>query len=254
MPPCGAGTSSRTAQPSGGRRWNGEGCGRMRPKLRQAFLVSILAHLAVLLPFRNMTLLPETSGNAAPHAIVALLVSAPVRQPRTLPYESLAPPAERTERDAAKVVAKPGGERKSAVFASQARSTVTDDVAVTERAAVASGIKSQTVSPAAVQAEDVSLDGVRQYRLNLAREARRFKDYPRVARERGWEGVVVVVVNTVAGVGVPVVSLSQSSGFDVLDQAAVDLVGQAVGAATMPESLRGRQFGLTLPIHYRLDE
>jgi protein TonB len=110
------------------------------------------------------------------------------------------------------------------------------------------------VSPAAVQGDDISVDGVRQYRLNLAREARRFKDYPRAARERGWEGVVVVVVNTVAGVGVPVVSLSQSSGYDVLDQAALDLVGQSVDTATMPESLRGRQFALTLPIHYRLDE
>ena len=39
--------------------------------------------------------------------------------------------------------------------------------------------------------------------------------------------VVVVVVNTVAGVGVPVVSLSQSSGHDILDQAA--LISSAAG-------------------------
>jgi protein TonB len=152
------------------------------------------------------------------------------------------------------MLAKSGAAEKSAVFRSPTRSTATDDVAVTERAAVASGTISHAVSPAAVQGDDISVDGVRQYRLNLAREARRFKDYPRAARERGWEGVVVVVVNTVAGVGVPVVSLSQSSGYDVLDQAALDLVGQSVDTATMPESLRGRQFALTLPIHYRLDE
>jgi protein TonB len=90
--------------------------------------------------------------------------------------------------------------------------------------------------------------------MNLAREARRFKDYPGMARVLGWEGVAVVVVNTGAGVAVPVVSLSQSSGFDALDQAALDLVGQAVGTAALPENLRGRQFALTLPIHYRLDE
>lgn len=226
----------------------------MPPRLRRAILVSILAHLSVLFPLRNMTLLPEPSGHAAPHAIEAFLVSAPVEQPRTLPYESASQPAEKPERHAADMLAKSGPGKKSAVFPSLSRSTATDDVAVTERAAVASGTMSQTVSPAAVQAEDVSVDGVRQYRLNLAREARRFKDYPRGARERGWEGIVVVVVNTVAGVGVPVVSLSQSSGFDVLDQAALDLVGQAVGTATMPESLRGRQFALTLPIHYRLDD
>lgn len=226
----------------------------MGPSLRQAFLISILAHLALLLPLRHIMLLPEPSGHAAPHAIEAFLVSAPVEQPRTLPYESASLPAEKPERHAADMLAKSGPGKKSAVFPSLSRSTATDDVAVTERAAVPSGAISRTVSPAAVQVDDVGLDGVRQYRMNLAREARRFKDYPRMAKARGWEGVAVVVVNTVAGVAVPVVSLSHSSGFDALDQAALDLVGQAVGTAALPESLRGRQFALTLPIHYRLDE
>ncbi len=226
----------------------------MRPSLRRAFLVSILAHLSVLLPLRNALMLPEKSAHAVPRAIEALLVSTAHQEPRTLPFESASTPAETPERNAKDMLAKSGAAEKSAVFRSPTRSTATDDVAVTERAAVASGAISHTVSPAAVHAEYVSVDGVRQYRLNLAREARRFKDYPREARERGWEGVVVVVVNTVAGVGVPVVSLSQSSGHDVLDQAALDLLGQSVGTATMPESLRGRQFALTLPIHYRLDE
>lgn len=226
----------------------------MRPSLRRAFLVSILAHLAVLLPLRNALMLPEKSAHGGPRAIEALLVSASHQEPRTLPFESPSPPAERPERYDREMLAKSGAVEKSSVFRPPARSTATDDVAVTERAAVASGSKTHTVSPAAAHAEDVSVDGVRQYRLNLAREARRYKDYPQRARERGWEGVVVVVVNTVAGVGVPVVNLSQSSGYDVLDQAALDLVGLSVGTATMPESLRGRQFALTLPIHYRLDE
>ncbi len=226
----------------------------MRPSLRRAFLASILAHLVMLLPLRNALILPEKSAHAVSHAIEASLVSTSHQEPRTLPFESASPLAERPERYAKDMLAKSGAEEKSAVFRSATRSAATDDVAVTGRAAVASGTKSHTVSPVAVDAEDISVDGVRQYRLNLAREARWLKDYPRGARERGWEGVVVVVVNTVAGVGVPVVSLSQSSGYDVLDQAALDLVGQSVGTATMPESLRGRQFALTLPIHYRLDE
>ena len=226
----------------------------MRSSLRRAFLVSILAHLAVLLPLRNALILQEKSTHAVPHAIEALLVATTREEPRTLPFENSSPPAERPERHARDMLAKSGAAEKSAVFRSPTRSTATDDVAVTERVAVASGMISHAVSPAAVHADDISVDGVRQYRLNLAREARRFKDYPPGAWKRGWEVVVVVVVNTVDGVGVPVVSLSQSSGYDVLDQAALDLVGHSVGTATMPESLRGRQFALTLPIHYRLDE
>ena len=87
-----------------------------------------------------------------------------------------------------------------------------------------------------------------------AREAGRFKRYPDQAREQGREGVVVVVVTTVAGVPIPQVRLSQSSGSDLLDKAALELLEIAVQTATLPESLRGQQFGLTLPIHYRLDD
>ena len=62
------------------------------------------------------------------------------------------------------------------------------------------------------------------------------------------------VVTTVAGVGVPQVKLSQSSGFEPLDQAALELLELAVQSAVLPETLRGRQFALTLPIHFRLDD
>ena len=254
MPPRWVGRFPRSAQPSGVCFWDGEGCAQMTPKLRRALLISILVHLAWLLPFRNTILLPEPAGRAAVREITALLVSAPPEQLRTLPYESLAPPDGNPERQAAESQAKSGSKKTTPVSHSFSRSTATDDVTVTQRAAVPSGAISRTASPAAVQVDNVGLDGVRQYRMNLAREARRFKDYPGMARALGWEGVAVVVVNTVAGVAVPVVSLSQSSGFDALDQAALDLVGQAVGTAALPENLRGRQFALTLPIHYRLDE
>jgi outer membrane biosynthesis protein TonB len=52
----------------------------------------------------------------------------------------------------------------------------------------------------------------------------------------------------------PQVSLSQSSGFDLLDEEALLLVGQAVRRAALPEGLRGHNFALTLPIQYRIDE
>lgn len=125
---------------------------------------------------------------------------------------------------------------------------------MSDTAAVSSHDAVTAASAAAAPKDEVSPDGVRQYRLNLAREARRFKRYPPLARQRGWEGVVVVLVSTVASGLVPQVSLSQSSGFELLDQEALELVSQAAHTATVPESLRNRQFGLTLPIHYRLDD
>ena len=70
----------------------------MTPMLRRALLMSILAHLTLLLPIRNAILLPEPSGRAVAQEIKALLVSASPEQLRTLPFESTASPAENPER------------------------------------------------------------------------------------------------------------------------------------------------------------
>ena len=102
--------------------------------------------------------------------------------------------------------------------------------------------------------EVVSQDGLREYRLNLSREARRYKRYPALARQRGLEGVVVVVVSTRAGSALPQVALSRSSGQEVLDQQAMEMLGLAVRAASLPDSLRGRDFAIDLPVHFSLDE
>ena len=96
-------------------------------------------------------------------------------------------------------------------------------------------------------------EAIGEYRLNLARAAHGFRQYPPLARARGWEGVVVVVVTTVAGVGRPQVRLSQSSGVEALDDQALSMLEQAVFVAALPSGLRGRQFALTLPIHFSLD-
>lgn len=119
-----------------------------------------------------------------------------------------------------------------------------------------SGISKEIVS-AAPQGQQKpeelpSPEAIGAYRLNLARASRMFRDYPALARERNWEGVAVVVVTTVAGVGRPQVTLSQSSGFELLDARALSMVDQAVGIAALPDDLRGRQFALTLPIHFSL--
>lgn len=100
----------------------------------------------------------------------------------------------------------------------------------------------------------LSKDGLREYRINLGREARRFKHYPPSAREHGWEGVVVVVVSTTLGLAVPQVRLSRSSGYALLDTQALEMMVQAVGVVNLPESLRGRDFALDLPIHFSLGD
>ncbi len=226
----------------------------MTRMLKKAMVLSILLHLAVFVSFRPPMLLPEQARQLGARVIEAQLLAAGPVVPATPPVDSRAAPAERAALVAAEATRKAGDTRRIPVLPANSRSTATDDVAVTDRSLVVSGQAAPVSAAGETPAEESNLDGVRQYRLSLAREARRFKRYPGLARERGWEGVVVVVVTTVAGVGVPQVKLSQSSGFEPLDQAALELLELAVQSAVLPETLRGRQFALTLPIHFRLDD
>lgn len=97
-------------------------------------------------------------------------------------------------------------------------------------------------------------DGILQYRLALAREARKYRRYPGIARANGWEGDVTVVVTTVSGMPVPVASISTSSGRPVLDRAGLEMIGAALRDVPVPEILRGKEFAVTVPIRFSLDE
>jgi periplasmic protein TonB len=227
-----------------------------RKMLRLAFFISIACHLAVLLSWWHLALLSEPATHAASRApsITAQLV-ARLGESAWVPPTSQAPfPSARLEAMPSAVLTKPGKDAKHAVSGPFSPSTATDDIAVIEKSSARAGDQALSSNAPSMPNDDLNPDGVRQYRLNLAREARRFKHFPQLARDRGWEGVVVVIVSTVAGVPLPQVSLSQSSGFDVLDQEALALVAQAVNTAILPDSLRKRPFALTLPIHYRLDD
>ena len=224
--------------------------------LRRAVFISIVCHLVMLFSFGDAPQFAEPAFRAENPVIDARLLSPKHGMPSPLPAPLHNAPLHPAKALATNVESTPKALAGTGrpLLPSFSRSTATDDAAVNDRAAVASVESTSASSAAALPKDEVSPDGVRQYRLNLAREARRFKRYPPLARQRGWEGVVVVVVNTVAGGTLPQVSLNQSSGFDLLDQEALELVLQAVHTATVPESLRNRQFGLTLPIHYRLDD
>ena len=92
------------------------------------------------------------------------------------------------------------------------------------------------------------------YRLSLAREARRFKRYPPLARENLWEGRVLLTLHVAANAAWPVVSLEDSSGYDVLDSQAMEMIASAVRLVALPDELRGKAFAISLPIYYRLTD
>ncbi len=96
--------------------------------------------------------------------------------------------------------------------------------------------------------------GLRQFRLSLAGEARRFRRYPESARQAGLAGTTEVRVAVEAGGGVRHAALSRSSGHEILDQAALDMLRQAAARAVLPDSLREQSFAVLLSVVFEVAE
>ena len=75
--------------------------------------------------------------------------------------------------------------------------------------------------------------------------------YPRIAQARGWQGTATVLVKVLPGGRLGEVSVIGSSGFDVLDDTAREMVKTAQ-LPVMPEALRHHGFEMRLPVAFRL--
>jgi protein TonB len=109
------------------------------------------------------------------------------------------------------------------------------------------------LSAAAPAREGVSADDLRQYRLSLATVARRFKRYPALARERGWEGTVDVALNFSSRLPVPETVLVRSSGRSLLDEQALEMIAQAARVTSLPEGMKGHDFRVLIPVKFSLE-
>lgn len=213
--------------------------------LWRALLLSLVVHLAALGWGGALPVTPPLPGGSR----LVVRMADPV-QPSGAPVAGEARDAALRLPSKAKLAA------ARPVLPSQGRSTAAVDSRPERRP--------EAVGPAADAAaadrraddsgDAVSADGIRRYRLSLARESRRFRRYPDQARVAGWQGVAVIRLEAATGTMLPVVSLEHSSGHEALDAQALAMMESAVQSAALPEALRGRRFGLSLPVHYRLDE
>jgi protein TonB len=110
-----------------------------------------------------------------------------------------------------------------------------------------------TVALAAPTNQGPDAAGLRQYRLALAGEARRFRSYPEAARREGVAGTAEVRVSVTAGTQRQA-ELARSSGHAVLDTAALEMLRAAAARALLPDSLRGQEFAVLLPVVFEVEE
>ena len=80
------------------------------------------------------------------------------------------------------------------------------------------------------------------YRLELMQMARKYKRYPRAAMDNNWEGRVVVRMVVGANGMISSISVATSTGHELLDKQALDMIQKAKGGVLIPSALRGREF------------
>lgn len=117
--------------------------------------------------------------------------------------------------------------------------------------------ETSSLAPASPVARDspsdgLDAEGIRRYRIALAVEARRFKRYPPRALIEDIGGTVEVRVELAAAGQSPRVMLTHSSGHELLDDAALDMVRKAVPRTVVPEALRRQAFAVNLPVVFDL--
>lgn len=218
--------------------------------LRQPLFWSVLAHVLVGTLIGNTLFTSDRWSGGVPTPLAARIVKL---------SEAGTPETTRGLRHVEPVVPGPSLATRSFATAGSPVVTASHAPSVTE-ANVAAVLGSESIRHGPSPQQNVPTDGsvetnaegVREYRLNLGRAAAPFKKYPAVARDRGWEGVVVVQLNALAGSPLPVVALGRSSGHGALDEQALEMIRRAVEVAVLPDSLRGHAFGLELPIQYSL--
>lgn len=95
---------------------------------------------------------------------------------------------------------------------------------------------------------------VGQYRIAIIAAAKRYRQYPRVALENGWEGRTEVRMAIDVNGSIASIGIRSRSGYDILDRQALEMIRKAKPLAPMPATLRGKGFTLDLPVLFSLKE
>ena len=96
-------------------------------------------------------------------------------------------------------------------------------------------------------------DGLRSYRLALAREARRAWAYPAQALTEHWEGTAEIRLELLPGGHLAAARIEKTSGHELLDAAALKMMSSAAASATVPTSLIGDALSIVLPVKFSLE-
>jgi protein TonB len=241
--------------------------GTVTGPLAPALAVSIALHAAVLTGLAD---LPTTSEPPAPPPLMAWLAPgagpANAADAASIGAEERSPAAAARPRSIAppRAVPEPDPHAAAEIHAPRVSETSTGEPVSVARASpggAAPGTDSSSPptseSPASAgeRGEAVPDPGsLAQYRLALIGAAKRQKRYPPRAIELGWEGRVDVRLIVGANGALAQLAVERSSGHDLLDRQALELMRKAAALTPVPPALANREFAVEVPVLYELKE
>jgi len=98
-----------------------------------------------------------------------------------------------------------------------------------------------------------SAEALSDYTRSLSNALDRYKQYPRIAELRGWEGSVTMRLRVAPSGRLIEAQVYKSSGFAVLDQQAIAMVSRAGALPVPPEGLDAEGVPVLVPVSFRLE-
>lgn len=107
--------------------------------------------------------------------------------------------------------------------------------------------------PVAVAVAPLSPELLAGYGNSISRLLAKYREYPRVALVRGWEGTVTMRLSVAPGGKLIGGQVESSSGHKVLDEQALEMVKRMAELPPPPAGLRDREFAVLVPVVFRLE-
>ncbi len=246
---------------------------RQQRALLWGLLVSIALHALILLGISQHELpAPPSTALLVLTARLATETKAPREQPPPSRPQSEPPPAPKPAPTPHPAPKKPLSTPEPAVPKAapvesakpappEPAAATPANVASSAPSAAPSQAKAAPLAPVGAKTEattksgsDVDNGTLERYRLALIVATRRYKRYPAIAMEKGWQGKVEVHMVIGANGMLADASIKTSSGHEILDNQAIDMLKKGKTTVQIPAGLRGREFSIDVPVIFNLDD
>lgn len=230
-----------------------------KPPPRLALIFSLALHLVVLAG------LPDPARRDRPPDPQSVQATLRLAPPQPLPQTKLATPAgipkaqrhpprpiALTARAGTGAAAPPAPPPPSKTAFAPEASVGFSSAAQREEVAAAPGPSSAPPPTPAARPPDDS-QALDDYGRGILELLTRHRQYPRLAALRGWEGEVRLRLKVAGKGGLLAVQVVRSSGYEVLDQHALQLI-QGAALPALPDSFADREIQVVVPIHYKLQK